>query len=767
MLQRNYYLTIPQTEIMLRFFLTMSGVLLHLLLSAQPASVQDCLGAIPVCQQIYEETQAPFGNGNVTDFAPGDNCLPGEVSSIWYTFKVNNSGDFGFLLTPNNPDQDYDWVLYDITNANCQDIYNNPSLVVSCNAAGNTGCHGPTGANGDTEFDNQGSNCGNLPPTMSSGFSPFNDLVPVVANNTYVLCILNFSFNSSEGYTLDFGLSGGIGIYDDIPPTLDSVDYPESCNGQEILVRFSEFIQCSTIDETNFQLSGQGGPYTLTMSSSNCDAGGNYSKEFTLMVSPYISPGDQMSLSLVVDGITEVLDLCGNPAASQDLSFGDPTITELLNLGSDTSICSGSMIILDPDYSGGYMWSDGSSTATFEILEEGTYWLSINTPCGITSDTIEVTYLSTSLPVDALGNDTTLCTGESLLLELNIPDASYEWQDGSTDAFFMVDQPGTYSVLVSNECGTAQSEIMIDFAEPMNIPISEISICDGEIATIDVTTVGAEYLWQDGSTDPVFLTSSSGIYSVTITNPCEILELSIEVLETATTLPSFNLGNDTTLCTGESLLLELNIPDVSYEWQDGSTNAFFMVDQPGTYSVLVSNECGTAQSEIMVDFAEPLSVELVGEILCFGETISWDVIHAGATYLWQDGSTSPIYVAMDAGDYSVTVTSKCEEVFSSVTIKECELCNVYIPNAFSPNFDGSNDYFQPYLECEIEQYNMKIFNRWGAFLFESTSYENTWDGKFKGKIVENGVYVYLIQLSVLEDGEIRKIDLSGDITITK
>jgi hypothetical protein len=118
---------------------------------------QDCLGAIPVCQQIYIENQSPSGDGNYNnEINTAISCTAGELNSIWYRFTVNQDGDFGFLITPNDPDDDYDWTLFDITNADCGDIASAPSLVVSCNAAGGVGCHGPTGADGSTTWSVQG-----------------------------------------------------------------------------------------------------------------------------------------------------------------------------------------------------------------------------------------------------------------------------------------------------------------------------------------------------------------------------------------------------------------------------------------------------------------------------------------------------------------------------------------------------------------------------------------------------------------------------------
>lgn len=753
---------------MLRSVFSVIGAFIVFQAQTQPASFQDCLGAIPVCQQIYEENRAPVGNGNIVDFAAQGNCTVGESHSIWYTFTVNNSGQFGFVLTPNDPNQDYDWILFDITNASCEDIYDDPSLVVSCNAAGGSGCHGATGATGDTEFDEQGPNCNNLPPDQNNGYSPFNDLVDVEAGNTYALCIINFSNVSSRGYTLDFGLSADIGIYDDTPPVFEEASYPDSCNGQEIAVRFSEFIQCATIDAANFQLNGPAGAYSVDLSSVNCDAGGNYSKEFLLAVDPPIQPGEAVDLALTVDGSTEALDLCDNPAAPASMSLGGPAFNGQLDLGPDTSLCGGASIILENTLPGTPQWSDGSSGPTLEVSAPGIYWVNVDTPCGVRSDTIEVS-ASDELPVADLGNDTLLCPSQTLLLDATFPGATYLWQDGSTAPTFSVSQAGPYSVTVTNACGQAQSEVNVDIAGPIDVELNDANLCPGESVSFDASSPGAAYLWQDGSTEAVYTANTPGIYSVTISNACETVELSAEVLGTSDPIPDITLGTDTVLCPGESLLLELDIPGVSYLWQDGTETNSFTVTSPGTYSVTVSNECESRTASIQVGVQEPITASLPPDtVLCPGQRLLLDVTDKNADfYSWQDNAAEPVYIVSGPGLYSVLVANQCEEVALSINVEGCEICKVYVPNAFSPNSDGRNDVFQPYANCPVEDFNMKIFNRWGALVFETSSINDGWDGAFKGQLVGNDLYIYSLQLIVTENGKPKEISLSGGITVTK
>ena len=911
--QHHVIVNFINLHLLMRFFLSICLTLtLGNVVFSQDASIQDCLGAIPVCQKIYTEDRAPIGSGNFVDYNGSNTCVENESNSIWYTFTVNESGMFGFLLTPENPLQDYDWILFDITNANCSDLFEDPSLIVSCNAAGNAGCEGPTGATGATTFSNQGPNCGTDPPTMTEGFSPFNDLIDVLAGNTYVLCILNFSADLSEGYTIDFGLSTDIGIFDETPPTIADISYLETCNGESINVQFSEYIQCATIAADNFGINGANGPYTLSMESVNCDAGGNYSRNFTLNISPPLEFGETYDLSLVTDGVSEVLDLCDNPASPMTIDgFSGPVLFETADLGPDTSICAGTTVSLSNRFTiaGGFSWSTGSFTPRIEVDQPGIYSLTITTACGPTADTIELISLGNGIPENILGTDTTICNNESITLDATFEDATYLWQDGSTNSTFLVNQPGNYAVTITNDCGDQIDEISITSANEIEATIDDQTICPGGSVTWDVTTPGATYLWSNGATTPIVNISEPGDYTVAITTSCGSIELEASIALVEEDIAPLDLGNDTTLCNGTSLTINLDPSSTSILWQDGSTASTYTINSPGTYSVTVTDVCGTASDTIIVNTQTPIQTSIGDTTLCEGATVTWDVTVPGAQYLWQDGSTDPTFTADEDGKFSVTIMTACETVTLnanvtyvdveipvvdlgpdrtlcngetltlsapdlsntnfiwqngstnntflveqagtygliatnecgqggdsitinfvdelevvnlqdtflcpgesllldvtsqnatryqwqnnstdstllitapgsytvqvsndcdqqtySVVISPCSICELYVPNAFSPNGDGKNDHLIPFSNCNIVEFDLEVFDRWGNLVFKTQSIEEGWNGITIDQIGANGIYIYSIQAIVNANGRNETIQLSGDVALIK
>jgi gliding motility-associated-like protein len=113
------------------------------------------------------------------------------------------------------------------------------------------------------------------------------------------------------------------------------------------------------------------------------------------------------------------------------------------------------------------------------------------------------------------------------------------------------------------------------------------------------------------------------------------------------------------------------------------------------------------------------------------------------SYVWQDGSTLPVYSATQSGNYSVTVSNTCATIQAQKTInfQKCIL-DLYVPNAFSPNGDGINDFFKvTYMESP-SIFKMNIYTRYGQLIYSSKDPSAAWDGTFKGKSQPSGTYVY-------------------------
>ena len=118
------------------------------------------------------------------------------------------------------------------------------------------------------------------------------------------------------------------------------------------------------------------------------------------------------------------------------------------------------------------------------------------------------------------------------------------------------------------------------------------------------------------------------------------------------------------------------------------------------------------------------------------------------TYVWSTGETTPEIKVKHPGDISLTInTPYCS---NKDVVHVAKDCYVDIPNAFTPNNDGANDYFFPrqLLSSSVAVFQMQVLNRWGQVVYETTRTDGRgWDGKFNSKDQPEGVYIYMIKVS--------------------
>lgn len=193
----------------------------------------------------------------------------------------------------------------------------------------------------------------------------------------------------------------------------------------------------------------------------------------------------------------------------------------------------------------------------------------------------------------------------------------------------------------------------------------------------------------------------------------------------------------------------------------------------GTWDIVytISGACGDSDTlQITVNDA-PNAVVSSDTIIQLGESI---VINAqgGTNYFWSppDGLSctncaSPIANPSETTTYCVVVEndSGCTDTACTRITVNLECSELFIPNAFSPNGDGNNDELCVYGGC-IETMQLLIFNRWGELVFETSDPDFCWDGHFKSKPLNNGVFVYRFNANML-DG--RQVELKGNISLIK
>jgi gliding motility-associated-like protein len=140
-----------------------------------------------------------------------------------------------------------------------------------------------------------------------------------------------------------------------------------------------------------------------------------------------------------------------------------------------------------------------------------------------------------------------------------------------------------------------------------------------------------------------------------------------------------------------------------------------------------------------------------------------------STYTWSTGAATQTIQTGKAGTFSVNITTKEEcklEATVTINTKYCgPICpQLFMPNAFSPNEDGKNDYFQPMNAADMSSLEFSVYNRFGARMFYGKGTKAKWDGRFKDKLCDVGTYFYYSRYSDCHGVEQTK---KGDIALVR
>lgn len=328
----------------------------------------------------------------------------------------------------------------------------------------------------------------------------------------------------------------------------------------------------------------------------------------------------------------------------------------------EITLCDGESygINLDPN-AGDYTWQDGSTNANYTITTPGLYQVTLNDGCDITTDEITV-FVHETPPPFSLGNDVALCIGDEISYSFDPDLGDFLWQDGTTDPEYTITTGGTYSLTISNDCGSVSDAIMVTSAPQPVVDIgpASLSLCEGEDYSIALDPDAGDYVWQDGSTASNYTIQNAGTYSVTLTNSCGTAtdEMAVDIM---TPPVPFSLGNDTLICTGEEITFSFDPNAGVFLWQDNSNTSTYTIQHGGSYSLTISNGCGEVADAITVTEIAAPEIDLGPNtvVLCEGQQLNLAFDPQLGDFIWQDGSTSSVYVIDNAGTFAVTVTNAC------------------------------------------------------------------------------------------------------------
>jgi len=310
-------------------------------------------------------------------------------------------------------------------------------------------------------------------------------------------------------------------------------------------------------------------------------------------------------------------------------------------------------------------------------------------------------------------------------------------------------------------CDTIAEQVPIEVLPLPEVVLAaaEITICEEQSVSLTVLndSESNDINWiglGENSSSISFVATVSDTIEVTVTDANNCLSVPKSAFIDVNPLPELSVAEASYVaCFGENFELVLLIDgeaEVAQIFLDNeaigndATIDFILTDSE-IADIKVEDGNGCVSDEIAVPI-EVLSVPTLelGPDLCEQGEITLNATYPGATYLWQDGSTNPTLTVEYSDFYSVEIENVCGKVFDDVNIL-IDGCRFKMSTGFTPNGDGQNDFFGPIDVCQNDSYKdmtFRVFNRWGQKIFEETTIDKGWDGSFKDKISDQGVYVW-------------------------
>lgn len=486
------------------------------------------------------------------------------------------------------------------------------------------------------------------------------------------------------------------------------------------------------------------------------------------------------------DGALVNFNAAGNPTY-ENFGCQAPFVSEYLVISSisSTSVCVGNTIQLYANASSSVNnlnWSSSNglfnSTSNDTVIFTPTIpspsnfyvFLTGTTSCGTISDSILITINQLpNVTANAIPS-TAVCAGNSVILT-GSGATTYNWDNGVTNGIAFNPPLGSVLYTVTgtdaNNC-TNSDTITLTTINCINLMASfvpsSLIICQDESITFTDNSTGTITNWNwtfnggnpssantQGSHTITF--NTPGIFNITLqitdTNGIDDTTIAVTVLPILTTTQNFNK------CQGFSITVGNNTYNTTGNYTD-------------TLLSLLSGCDSIVNTNLSINLPIPVTIIENDTTICENEFNNGMVLHAigGTNLTWSTGIINVDSIVVTQSGI-VTVTSNnngciVQDNFE-LFLERCLEPTIYIPNVFTPNNDGLNDIFEV-KGSYIENIEISIFNRWGNELYTWKDINEGWDGKYKGNLVADGTYFYIINV-VFENRE--KKNITGSITLLK
>jgi gliding motility-associated-like protein len=503
-----------------------------------------------------------------------------------------------------------------------------------------------------------------------------------------------------------------------------------------------------------------------------------------------VTPTQQTSYIVMM---TDSINTCYDTIT---IAVSYPQIDSITTINPTCGSINGSLTATSSGGAGAYTYSIGAAfqpSGLFNNLDTALYTI-IMVDQNNCSDTLTALLDGVdSLQIVNLTSVTTTCGLNNGVIDFDVeggtPIYQYSIDNGATFSAainFINLAPGVYPIYVEDQNGCFNNESIEIFPstnpniDNFSSTLEFCSLSDGGItSTASLGISPYQFVLYQGplliSNNAVgnFTGLQSGDYSLLVIDQIGCLD---SVVVTVDSIPApIAPLQDSVLCnltfqingvlsyTGSNWTA--NSPLVNFSNAAGQ-NPTIVADTAGIYSITVQDSvCNFSETFQLTFVADPYT-SILDTTLCIGETqvLAALVQPQNVSYLWSTGETTSTISVTETGEYIVSTTNMCGVSIDTATIN-FYFCDIEVPNVFTPNNDGNNDYFQLLFFGGIKTFNCTILNRWGQVIREYDNPAFMWDGKDEaGDDVLEGVYFYIAKAVSNGGNEIMK---HGNVTLVR
>jgi gliding motility-associated-like protein len=333
---------------------------------------------------------------------------------------------------------------------------------------------------------------------------------------------------------------------------------------------------------------------------------------------------------------------------------------------------------------------------------------------------------------------------------------------------------GTYSIIVKDANACADTSQII-FASSSALTLSNLLLgnesCTGAngSATIIISGGNAPYNYSlngGASQNTAFFDSlPSGLYTFQVT---DLSGCTLDSNFTILNVPSSVMNiPDQTLCgqeyqvtgiTAGGGIWSADTAHISFSPDSSVLNPLIKSDTSGVFTIYYTNTSCSYASSFQLTFKPFPYTQILDTLICSGDEYTINALNMSQndSYFWNTGEKGSSIKITDEGTYTVTASNDCGQ-YTDTAVISLQICDLEVPNVFTPNGDGSNDYFKLIYEIGVKEFSCVIVNRWGNTMRSFDKADFKWDGKdASGKLADEGTYFYIIKAKTPGGSEIKK-----------